>query len=62
MHGYVVPKGLKCLPRERFIDALCFLQTDDIGLTLGEPAHRIVRALLDGIDVPGGNSHGDQRV
>src|ERR671930_2476968 len=58
MHGYVVAERLEGLPRERIVDALGLLQTSDIWLPLAQPGQRIVHALLDGIDVPGCDSHG----
>jgi hypothetical protein len=34
-------------------------EAGDVRLPLGQPSGKIVHSLLDGIDVPGGNSHDD---
>src|SRR5262245_1600437 len=62
MHGYVVAERLEGVPRESIVDAFRLLEAGDIGLPLGQPGERIVHALLDGVDVPGCDSHGGRRA
>jgi hypothetical protein len=40
-----------------FIDAFDFLETDDIGRGLLQPGEKVIQALPDRIDVPGGYAH-----
>src|SRR5262245_46672207 len=58
MHGHVVAERLEWLSREGVIGAFDLLQANNVGLPLHEPALQVVHALADGIDVPGGNTHG----
>src|SRR5262245_65906117 len=58
MHGHVVAERLEWLPGEGVIGAFDLLQADNVGLPLIEPGLQIIHALADGIDVPGGNTHG----
>jgi len=62
VHRNIVPEGLEGLARERLVDAFGFLQADHVRIAFLEPGDDIVDALLDGIDVPGRNSHFAPRV
>src|SRR5262249_44439622 len=61
MNGDIVAERLERLARKRIIDAFGFLQAHDVWLALVEPGHRRIKALLDRIDIPGGDAHGSQR-
>src|ERR1700694_4848938 len=54
----VITQALKLCARKGFIDAFGFLQTDDVGLPLGQPRSEIINPLLERIDVPGRDAHG----
>ena len=58
VHGDVVTESLERFAREGVVDALGFLQADDIRLPLGEPRHRRIEPLLDRVHVPGSDAHG----
>ncbi len=58
VHGEIIAERLERLAREGVVDAFGLLQADDVGLALGEPGDRGIDALLDRIDVPGGDAHG----
>jgi hypothetical protein len=54
----IVAERLEWLAGKGVIDAFRLLKTHDIGVPFGEPCHRSVKALLDGVHIPGGDSHG----
>ena len=58
VHREIVAERLERLARERIVDGFGLLQADDVGLALGKPGARGIDALLDRIDVPGGDAHG----
>jgi hypothetical protein len=62
VYGDIVTERLERLARKRVVDAFGLLQADDVRLALSQPGHRRVKALLDRIDIPGGNTHGRLRV
>ena len=57
MDGDVIAEPLEFHARKCVVNAFCLLQADDVRLALGKPGQRRVDALLDRIDVPGGDAH-----
>jgi hypothetical protein len=53
----VITECFERLARKCLVDALDLLQAGDIRLALLEPGDEGIDALLDRIDVPGGDSH-----
>ncbi|CKY09723.1 Uncharacterised protein [Mycobacterium tuberculosis] len=53
----VVAKRLDRLARESLIDALDFLQADNVRRPLLEPCQQMIQPLADRVNVPGGNPH-----
>jgi hypothetical protein len=58
MNRDVVAQRLDRLPREAIVDAFGFLQADDIRRPLLQPGEQAVHPLLDRVDVPRGDAHG----
>jgi hypothetical protein len=54
---HVVAERFDRLARKGLIDAFDFLQANDIGRAVLQPAHEVVAALPDRIDVPRRNTH-----
>ncbi len=54
---HVIAERLDRLPGKRLIDALDFLQADNVGGTILEPGQQMVEPLSDRIDVPRRNTH-----
>src|SRR5262247_2599309 len=59
MYGDIISQGLQGLAREGVIDAFGFLEAYDMWLACRQPGDERVDALLDGVDVPGGDQHGE---